>query len=127
MDVLEFEDYDVRDGVKPAAEKVVYTSTHDTSTLVGWTSARWAADAKPEEQEELALSIMKSAFESDADLVMMQIQDVMLLGDDARMNVPGTAEGNWSWQADEKTLAASVERIRDLAQETGRSNSVEAR
>ena len=127
MDVLEFEDYDVRDGVKPAAEKVVYTSTHDTSTLVGWTSARWAADAKPEEQEELALSIMKSAFESDADLVMMQVQDVMLLGDDARMNVPGTAEGNWSWQADEKTLAASVERIRDLAQKTGRSNSVEAR
>ena len=127
MDVLEFEDYDVREGVKPASEKIVYTSTHDTSTLVGWTSARWAADAEPEAKQELALSIIKDAFESDADLVMLQLQDVMLLDDDARMNVPGTAEGNWSWQADEDLLVGSIERIHDLATETGRANSVEQR
>ena len=127
MDVLEFEDYDVRDGVKPADEKVVYTSTHDTSTLVGWTSARWAADATREEQEALALDIMRSAFESNAELVMMPLQDVMLLGDDARMNVPGTTDNNWSWQADEDEVVASIERIHALADETGRLNSVEAR
>lgn len=127
MDVLEFEDYDVRDGVKPASEKVVYTSTHDTSTLVGWTSARWAQDADTEQIEELALGIIESAFKSSADLVMLQLQDVMLLDDDARMNVPGTAEGNWSWQADEETLVASIERIRDLADACGRSDTVEAR
>ncbi len=127
MDVLEFEDYDVREGVKPASEKIVYTSTHDTSTLVGWTSARWAADAEPKAKQELALSIIKDAFESDADLVMLQLQDVMLLDDDARMNVPGTAEGNWSWQADEDLLVGSIERIHDLATETGRANSVEQR
>ena len=127
MDVLEFEDYDVREGVKPASEKIVYTSTHDTSTLAGWTSARWTADAEPEAKQELALSIIKDAFESDADLVMLQLQDVMLLDDDARMNVPGTAEGNWSWQADEDLLVGSIERIHDLATETGRANSVEQR
>ena len=119
MDVLEFEDYDVREGVRPGDEKIVYTSTHDTSTLVGWTSARW--DIKdPAEQVELAESIMRSAFESPADLVMMPLQDVLLLGDDARMNVPGTTEGNWSWQADEADVAASVDRIRALAEETKR-------
>ena len=117
----------MREGVKPASEKIVYTSTHDTSTLVGWTSARWAADAEPEAKQELALSIIKDAFESDADLVMLQLQDVMLLDDDARMNVPGTAEGNWSWQADEDLLVGSIERIHDLATETGRANSVEQR
>ncbi len=125
MDVLEFEDYDVREGVKPAREKIVYTSTHDTSTLVGWTSARWAAEADEEEQQELACSIMRSAFESESDLVMMPLQDVLLLGDDARMNVPGTTENNWSWQADEDGIVGAIERIRALADETGRSNSVE--
>ena len=127
MDVLEFEDYDVREGVKPAAEKIVYTSTHDTSTLVGWTGARWAADAEGDKREKLALDIIEGAFESPADLVMLQLQDVMLLDDDARMNVPGTAEGNWSWQADEQTLVASIERIRDLARACGRAQTVEAR
>ena len=58
---------------------------------------------------------------------MLQLQDVMLLDDDARMNVPGTAEGNWSWQADEDLLVGSIERIHDLATETGRANSVEQR
>lgn len=120
MDVLEFEDYDVRDGVKPAADKVVYTSTHDTSTLLGWTGARWGADATAEEREGLAASIMRSALESSADLVMMPLQDVLMLGDDARMNVPGTTEGNWSWQADEADVAAAVARIRSLVEETGR-------
>ena len=120
MDVLEFEDYDVRGGVKPAADKVVYTSTHDTSTLLGWTGARWGADATAEEREGLAASIMRSALESSADLVMMPLQDVLMLGDDARMNVPGTTEGNWSWQADEADVAAAVARIRSLVEETGR-------
>ena len=110
----------MRGGVKPAADKVVYTSTHDTSTLLGWTGARWGADASAEEREGLAASIMRSALESSADLVMMPLQDVLMLGDDARMNVPGTTEGNWSWQADEADVAAAVARIRSLVEETGR-------
>lgn len=36
MDVLEFSDYDVRCGVHPTPGKILYTSTHDTSTLAGW-------------------------------------------------------------------------------------------
>ncbi len=34
---------------------------------------------------------------SDAPLVMMPLQDILGLGDDARMNVPGVATGNWTW------------------------------
>ena len=121
MDVLEFEDYDVRDGVKPGAEKIVYTSTHDTSTLVGWTTARWGAEDEPEKQVERARDIARLAFESPASVVMMPLQDVLLLDDDARMNVPGTTEGNWSWQADEKAVADAVTWIRELADECGRT------
>ena len=121
MDVLEFEDYDIRDGVRPGAEKIVYTSTHDTSTLVGWTSARWAADKTTDGQIELAKDIAKLAFESAADVVMMPLQDVLLLDDDARMNVPGTTEGNWSWQADEEAIERSCAWIRELGNATGRS------
>ena len=44
---------------------------------------------------------MSDALASDAPLVMMPLQDVLGLGDDARMNVPGVATGNWTWQANE--------------------------
>ena len=46
----------------------------------------------------------------------------MLLGDDARMNVPGTTGGNWSWQADEDNLVASIERMREMALRCERSH-----
>ncbi len=42
---------------------------------------------------------MSNALASDAPLVMMPLQDVLGLGDDARMNVPGVRTGNWTWQA----------------------------
>lgn len=38
---------------------------------------------------------------------MMPLQDVLGLGDDTRMNVPGVATGNWTWQADEADVAAA--------------------
>ena len=36
------------------------------------------------------------------------------------MNVPGVSEGNWSWRATEEQLQASQERLRKLAEESGR-------
>ena len=52
---------------------------------------------------------------------MLTLQDVMLRGDDARMNVPGTTGGNWSWQATEKELEASIERMKEVAVRCGRA------
>ena len=46
----------------------------------------------------------------------------LLLGldDRDRMNVPGVSEGNWSWRATEEQLVASQDRLRKLAEESGR-------
>ena len=51
----------------------------------------------------------------------MPLQDVLGLDDDARMNVPGVAEGNWSWQAEWADIDAASERLRDLADSSGRA------
>ena len=59
-----------------------------------------------------------------------QIQDVLMLGEEARMNVPGVPEGNWKWKmlgdTVEEAFRGSADRLkwfRDLADRTGRNNS----
>ena len=124
MDVLEFCDDDPRFSMPDNPANVVYTSTHDTSTLMGWVGSRWFADASENDAElqRTALDMIERAFKSNTPLVMLTLQDVMLLGDDARMNVPGTTGGNWSWQADEDNLVASIERLREMALRCERSH-----
>ena len=48
--------------------------------------------------EKEALRIMEKIYESPAPLAMVQLQDMFMLGTEARMNVPGIAEGNWTWK-----------------------------
>ena len=45
-----------------------------------------------------ATEIIKTIFSGKAEYAMLPLQDVFLLGDEARMNVPGVPEGNWNWQ-----------------------------
>lgn len=119
MDVLEFSDYDVRCGIHPTPGKILYTSTHDTSTLAGWCTRSFAGGDEPS-GIALASELMGDALASDAPLVMMPLQDVLGLGDDARMNVPGVATGNWTWQADEADVAAAEEKTAKLLRSTHR-------
>ena len=63
---------------------------------------------------------MGDALASDAPLVMMPLQDVLGLGDDARMNVPGVATGNWTWQADEADIEAAEVKTAQLLRNTHR-------
>lgn len=84
---------------------LVYTGTHDNDTTVGWFTQR-----SPEEQkrvtdylgcvcnEGIHWSLMRLALGSVANLTIFPLQDVMGLGNEARMNLPGTAEGNWGWR-----------------------------
>ena len=126
-----------------AACRAFYTGTHDNDTLMGWLMKEKAEDAEKAESpektepanEELlrtgcekeALEIIGKIYKSPAALAMMQLQDVFLLDGDARMNVPGIAEGNWSWKADgdpiEDAYPDAKERaawLRELAESTGR-------
>ena len=119
MDVLEFSDYDVRGGIQPTPGKILYTSTHDTSTLKGWCTRAFAGGDEAE-GGKVASKLVHDALESEAPLVMMPLQDILGLGDDARMNVPGVATGNWTWQADEADVEAVESRTAELMRETHR-------
>ena len=82
-------------------QSVVYTSTHDTDT--GARLVRVAAEAtsasKPGSiRREPRWSLIELAHASRAALSIVPAQDVLGLGSEARMNRPGTAEGNWRWR-----------------------------
>lgn len=83
-----------------ASMRVFYAGTHDNDTLAGWCST-WAGGAEGADDEAAktaAEDIIRKLYKSPAPLVMLQLQDVFLLGSEARMNVPGKPEGNWKWR-----------------------------
>ena len=110
---------------------VVYTGTHDNDTLRGWwetlpAARREAASseiaAAALEEPEPWWSIIRLAYSSPATLAMVQAQDVLGLGSDARMNIPGRATGSWRWQMRRGALTAEhAERLRAAAEESGRA------
>lgn len=118
MDVAQFADNDVRDGYEPRPETVAYTGTHDNQTLVGFCEQRYGLER--EEAREVADDIIGRVLASDADVAIVPLQDVLGLGDEARMNVPGVASGNWSWRADAADVAAAAGRLADFAEKGGR-------
>ena len=140
MDIWQFSADEMMETCRKEPEKAenraFYTGTHDNDTLAGWLEAgRRGADADAAEisEEERAgikkeaLEIIRKIYESPAGLAMMQLQDVFLLGSDARMNVPGVAEGNWSWKVPGDSIKDAfadaderAEWLRGLAERTGR-------
>ena len=118
MDVMPFSDYDPRNGWKPKPGKVAYTSTHDTSTLTGWCAERYGF--AEDDAADLAHQLMGEAFATDADVVMCTLQDALGLGDEARMNVPGVAGGNWRWHASSDGMDAAAAWLHELAEKNGR-------
>ena len=82
------------------ARQVVYTSTHDTDTAVGWyrSLTRRQQRATGLDSERPHWSLIEIAMRSRANLAIIPAQDVLGLGSDARMNRPGETSGNWSWR-----------------------------
>jgi 4-alpha-glucanotransferase len=81
-------------------ESVVYVGTHDMDTALGW----WRGlPARLRRQTGLpgadpSWELIEAALSSRAELAIVQAQDVLGLGSEARMNLPGTTKGNWSWR-----------------------------
>ncbi|MEB3175801.1 MAG: 4-alpha-glucanotransferase, partial [Cyanobacteriota bacterium] len=102
---------------------VVYTGTHDNDTTVGWFEAR-----SPEEQkrvtdylgcvcpEGIHWSLIRLALGSVANTAIFPLQDILGLGNEARMNLPGSAEGNWGWRYRSEQLTPEL--AQQLAQVT---------
>ena len=72
-----------------------------------------------------APALMGLAWSSAAALAMAPLQDLLNLGSEARMNVPGRADGNWRWRCTEDMLSASAfQWLRDLTKTSNRSGSL---
>lgn len=82
---------------------VCYTGTHDNDTTVGWWNGLSAAQKQQVRtyighDGPLHWSMIRLGMGSVADSFVVPLQDVLGLGSEARMNVPGRADGNWSWR-----------------------------
>lgn len=107
---------------------VVYTATHDNDTTQGW-----FAGLEPNVQDKVlatfsatpttvAHRMIETAWESKACLAVAPMQDVLALGTEARMNEPGTTDGNWRWRLPDGAAGESEAAwLRRLAGTTGRS------
>ena len=109
---------------------VVYTGTHDNNTARGWFEGLpdyqrqnlWNYLKRPAgDSSEAAPALMHLAWSSSAALAMAPLQDLLNLGEEARMNVPGRAQGNWRWRSTEDMLSApAFQGLRDLTQASSR-------
>ncbi|MBR3004290.1 MAG: 4-alpha-glucanotransferase [Lachnospiraceae bacterium] len=133
MKVLEFAfddpEYDAFCPHKYVNNCICYTGTHDNETLMGW-----KAGADPEivekcvkyfglnDEEGFTYGIIRGGMSSVADLFIAQLQDYLELGSEARMNTPGTAQGNWQWRMEPgKTDQELAEKIAAMTVLYGRS------
>jgi 4-alpha-glucanotransferase len=111
--------------------RVVYTGTHDHDTIRGWwdgldleTRERVdrSIDAHGVRDAEPHWSLIRLAFASPARLAMVQAQDVLGLGSEARMNMPGTAKGAWRWRLRDGALTSDLaKRLREATEAAERT------
>jgi 4-alpha-glucanotransferase len=108
---------------------VVYTGTHDNDTTMGWFTAR-----SPEEQarvvdylgcvcpEGIHWSLIRLALGSVANQAIFPFQDLLGLGNDARLNTPSVADGNWGWRYRSEAVNSQVsEHLKYLTHLYGRA------
>lgn len=98
---------------------VYYTGTHDNDTAAGWLAHAPAEDVgfavdylNLTEREGMCFGMARGVWASIADLAIVQIQDVLELPGDTRMNTPGIAAGNWRFRLQagmpDETLARRI-------------------
>ncbi|MBC7711837.1 MAG: 4-alpha-glucanotransferase [Rhizobacter sp.] len=107
---------------------VAYSGTHDCDTLMGWYKSLTPVE-RQEVDNELKLDgpgqwdFLKILYHTPAKIVLVQIQDLLGLGTEARFNYPGTvADTNWTWKMNFKDLKAiKWHKLADLTVESQRS------
>jgi 4-alpha-glucanotransferase len=117
---------------------VAYTGTHDNDTTVGWFnsvagegSTRTAQQIADEQQfcleylnttgEEIHWDFIRCVWASVANTAIAPLQDVLGLGSEARMNLPNSNQGNWSWRYGAGDLTSEIaDRLKSLTELYGR-------
>jgi 4-alpha-glucanotransferase len=113
-------------------ELAAYTGTHDNDTTVGWWNSSGASDSTrtPEDvakerafaraylnfkDEPIQWVMIRTILSSIADLAIFPLQDVLGLGAEARMNLPGTSSGNWRWRFRQGAVTSQLgARLREM-------------
>ncbi len=111
---------------------VVYTGTHDNDTTLGWWTSTGAGDSTRSPQQvqkekafalaylgtdghEMNWVLIRTALASVADIAIVPLQDILGLGSEARMNLPGRPSGNWRWRFTAEMLTDAIcRRLADL-------------
>ena len=129
-----------KDKPEPISENmVVYTGTHDNDTIVGRFSKVKAnshsvhLDAEIKSERERALTFFNSdgsdihwdfiklALDSEARTAIIPLQDILGLGTDSRMNVPGTIGHNWEWRYSDDLMRQDIlNKMKSLTAKSGR-------
>jgi len=109
---------------------VVYTGTHDNNTTRGWFEALSEVEQgkiraylnRPDcDSSKIAGEFVRIAWCSIAALAIAPLQDLLNLGSEARMNLPGSADANWGWRVTEGKLNTPVfQQLRDLTASSNR-------
>jgi len=109
---------------------VVYTGTHDNDTTAGWYDSLSEGQRSRVNQyvgsngKDAVECILRMVFMSVSNTAVIPFQDVLQLGSEARMNVPGTAFGNWGWRFTWDMIGEGVAgHIRNQMECYGRCNS----
>ena len=106
-------------------DRIAYTGTHDNDTLRGWYESipaplRAAVDTARPGAEEPWWELIALLFATPARVAMVQAQDVLGLGSEARMNQPGTASGAWKWRMTALPGGDAARRLRAATEAEGR-------
>ena len=108
---------------------VVYTGTHDNAPTRAWYEELpedqrqnvWRyLKTPPAYNRDVAWSLIQLAWSSMAALAIAPLQDLLNLGAEARMNVPGRTDGNWAWRCTEELLTGPY--LQSLAELTSSTN-----
>jgi 4-alpha-glucanotransferase len=112
------------------ANTVVYTGTHDNATTRGWfeelpdrqrQNLRNYLQRREGKESGAAAALIELAWSSVAALAMAPLQDILNLGNEARMNLPGRPGGNWRWRVTDDALAGpAFQWLRDVTETTNR-------
>ncbi|MCI5745550.1 MAG: 4-alpha-glucanotransferase [Erysipelotrichaceae bacterium] len=128
MRILEFEMYS-KDNLNQlkniSANNIIYPGTHDNNTFVGWYNHEASEVEKANVNDELQLcsgdniaeKLLKYGYTLPQDYFIISLQDILGLDSDARINIPGSNQGNWQYIFKEKdfndSLAIKIASIKD--------------
>ena len=109
-------------------DSVLYTSTHDSDTLAGWWR-RWGRENQPQlttgatSAEDEHRALLQNVLAVENELVIIPAQDLLWLGSEARMNRPGTTDGqNWTWKLEQPLRGEQAEWLAELTVAAGRGS-----